>query len=159
MAAPPLAPRPSSLVPRSRRDAATITSVTTAEAAISHTAARQPLVAATIGSPAITAAIPSGNVPSRIPIAVESSRPANQSVAIFATCIVSSVPPAPATSRATTAIQKPSLAASSAVPTASSTSAPTSALVSPNRRLISPPGIESTAPGSRKTPISVPISP
>jgi hypothetical protein len=137
---------------------ATSASTDPVAAAVATTAVRQSVALARPPRVAIATAMPSGKVASIRPSAVAISLPANQSVVIFATCIVTSTPPAPLSRRATIAIPREELTASSPDPTVSSPSAPSSVALSPRRPLTSPPGRAMKTPGSMNSPMSIPSS-
>ena len=89
---------------------------TAAKSTVARIAVRHVVAAASAPRVTRPSAMPRGQVASMTPSAVASSRPANQSVTIFVSCMLRSTPPAPLASRAPVTIGQEWPAASPAPP-------------------------------------------
>src|SRR6185437_16510306 len=106
--------------------------IATAElAAVAYTATGQDSAPASGGSSARAAAMPTGQEETSSPVAVEISRPANQSVVTVGSSTISTTEPAPASRRPAKASANPSLAPNITDPAVISASAAAITALSP----------------------------
>ena len=132
-------------------------SATATSTALASMAPCQELMAAMAESNPVERPMPRPKLAALVAIAVEISRPANQSVTTLSGWVVSTAPPMPPTSRATTITAYDSAAATVSAETSTSVRAIAMVMRSPRRAASMPPGSATNTPGSMNRPSSTPI--